>query len=77
MMVHYFASHADKYGGIRHRSVQRHAIATAVPDPARLGTTFSRADKPRKEDGNAQTLECEKRLNNKSAWNYAFLQRKY
>lgn len=64
MMVHNFASDADKYGGISHHSVQRHAIATAVSDTARFGTTFSRADKPRKADGKARMLECEKQMNN-------------
>lgn len=64
MMGHYFATHADKYGGISHHSVPHHAIASAVSDTARFGTTFSRADKPRKADGNARMLECENQLNN-------------
>ena len=64
MMVHYFASHADKYGGISHHLVQHRAIATAVSDTARFGTTFSRADKPMKADGNARMLGCENQLNN-------------
>lgn len=47
-MVHYFASRADKYRGIGHHSIQRHAISTAVSGTARFGTMFLRADKPGK-----------------------------
>lgn len=73
MMVHYCASHADKYGGYQPSL----AVATAVSGTARFGTTLSRAAKPRKVDGNAQMLECENRLNHYSTWNDTFLQRKY
>lgn len=73
MMVHYFASPADKYGGCQ----QSLAIATAVSGTARFGTTLLRANKPGKADGNAQMLECENQLDNYSTWSDTFLQRKY
>lgn len=62
MMVHYFASPADKKGGYQPPL----GIPPAVSGTARFGTTSSRADKPRKAEGNAQTLECENQLNNYS-----------
>lgn len=69
MMVHYFTSPADKYGGYQ----PCFAIPTAVSGTARFGTTLSRAAKPRKADGKAQTIECENQLNNYSTWNDTFL----
>lgn len=65
MMVHYFSSPADKYGGYQPSL----ATATSVSGTARFGTTLLRADKPRKTDGNPQMLERENQLNNYSTWN--------